>query len=297
MPYLQLAATWLAAIHPSLPWLLLTVAIWLAQYLTRKTKLGAIVWEWAANLPFPEDITPTLHKIRKLWQALPGALAGALIGAVGMGGDYAGAALGALAGFAASLKHEALKLSKKISYTGATAPLQPKEKPQPPSDDEPPKGGAGTGVPVALAVLLAISVALGGTTACGLVGGPGPNAATAPSRGDSALELAFTSSVLALNILDMAEEDYLDALSSPSDEQLRDAEERIMRLKRARALLEIAQDWLEDDAPEDEGRRALADAAQLLTIAVDELEAQGVKVPRQVRQGLAAAAALLGVAA
>jgi hypothetical protein len=301
MLHLKAAAAWLAAIHPSLPWVLLTVALWLVQYGTRKTKAGAIVWEWAANLPFSTDITPRLHVLRKLWQSLPSTLAGALIGAVGIGGDYAGAALGALAGFGAAVKHEVWKGIKAVPYVGATAPLPVKAKPPRKlgdDDDTPPSAGAGgslRGLPGAAAVMLAIGLALGGATSCGLFGGTGPDAPAAPAVDrDAALRLAFNSSALALDFIDQTEAAYLDALPTPTAEQLAGAQQRVLRLKRARAVLQVARDWLDGKLPEDEGRKALADATELLRIAGEELESQGVKLPPAVRDGLAAAAALLG---
>jgi hypothetical protein len=299
MLYIKAAAIWLAAIHPSLPWLLLTVVLWLAQYLTRKTKLGAIVWEFMAGLPFPTDITPTLHVLKKLWQALPGTLAGALIGAVGTGGDYAGAALGALAGISASVKHELLKLWKTVPYVGATAlPKSEPDKPKGDDDATPPSGSAGGGLgglPGAAAVMLAVALAVAGTTGCGLFGGSTTTAPTAPVVDrEAAMRLAFNSTALALDFIDQTEAAYLDAIEKPTGQQLLDAERRVMRLKRIRAVLGIARDWLDRGLPDDEGRKALADATELLRIAGEELEAQGVRLPPAVRDGLAAAAALLG---
>lgn len=100
-------------------WAALPLVLWFAQYLLRK--LAPSFWEWCANLgPFGAvDLSPALTLARKVWQALPSVVGGAVIMALMSGGDVRAAALGALKGALAPLLHELLKAAP-IPYQGAT---------------------------------------------------------------------------------------------------------------------------------------------------------------------------------
>lgn len=107
--YIDLVAAWLVALHPSAPWVLLTVAIWASAALCRRYAPAA--WSWMAS------VGPESGHLSDVWQALPSVLSGALAGAALTGGDYAGLWKGALAGTLSPLLHWLLKKSP-IPYTG-----------------------------------------------------------------------------------------------------------------------------------------------------------------------------------
>ncbi len=100
-------------------WGALPVLLWFVQYLVRRYLPN--LWERFANLgPFGSvDAGPVLMLARKAWQALPSAVAGAVVLAAMTGGDVHAAALGAIKGALAPLLHEVLKWSP-LPYQGAT---------------------------------------------------------------------------------------------------------------------------------------------------------------------------------
>jgi hypothetical protein len=72
---------WLSSLHPAVPWALLTLALWLAQWGQRRWL--PTLWERAANVPFGgAALGPLLTLVRKVWQGLPSVLVGALAGAL-----------------------------------------------------------------------------------------------------------------------------------------------------------------------------------------------------------------------
>ncbi len=120
MEYLQMARAWLEGIHPALPWALLTAGIWLFQYGVRRE--FPALWETIANFGPLADykLQPAVRLARKVWQALPSILLGAILSAAATGSDVGAIWLGALAGAIAPLKHELLKALPFISYKGKT---------------------------------------------------------------------------------------------------------------------------------------------------------------------------------
>ncbi len=110
MNYLITARLWLEAnVGPWAPWALLTFAIWLGAWATRRYLPS--VWS------IPAQLGPKGETLSNLWQALPSLLAGALMEATTTG-DYANAWRGALFGALAPVWHHLLKKAP-VSYLGA----------------------------------------------------------------------------------------------------------------------------------------------------------------------------------
>jgi hypothetical protein len=111
---LTAARTWLETeLHPIAPWALLTLAIWLGVYLTRKYAPAA----WAKLASWGPSSGTASH----VAQALPALLAGTLAAAAQSGADPAQLWKGALAGALAPLAHHALK-ALPGPYQGAAKP-------------------------------------------------------------------------------------------------------------------------------------------------------------------------------
>jgi hypothetical protein len=113
----------LTALHPLLPWGLLTLAIWLSAYVFRK--LVPKLWELPAALALREsafqrfpDLRPALSFLWSVWQGLPSVLLGALVGAWQLGSDPGAAWKGAIAGALAPALHHVLKALPFIPYRG-----------------------------------------------------------------------------------------------------------------------------------------------------------------------------------
>jgi hypothetical protein len=64
------------------------------------------------------------------------------------------------------------------------------------------------------------------------------------------------------------------------------------RVERVRVALEITAEYVNGKAPALEGLAALADALRVAELAVTELEADGVKVPREIKAALSGARVL-----
>lgn len=138
-------------------------------------------------------------------------------------------------------------------------------------------------------VLVALLVCLPATVGCSHGGKPA-NATT-----ERTAALAYTGAVVALEVLDAREAAYLDGIAQPTPEQLRAAEARVARLHRARDALLIVRDWLSGRS-EKNATAQLGDAARALRLVVDELRADGVRVPTSVLDGLQLAELFAGVA-
>jgi len=99
----------MVGVHPVLPWLVFTLAIWAPQWAIRTWRPG--IWEKMASLPFIKlaNLGPALKLARKAWQAIPSAAAGAILFALMNGGDIETAWIGAVGGLIAPVWHETLK--------------------------------------------------------------------------------------------------------------------------------------------------------------------------------------------
>jgi hypothetical protein len=67
----------------------------------------------------------------------------------------------------------------------------------------------------------------------------------------------------------------------------------LARVERVRAALASAAKFVDGEAPAPKGVAALAEALAVAELAVTELEADGVRVPREVKAALAAARGLI----
>jgi hypothetical protein len=97
--------------NPNAPWCALALCSWLATYAVRRW-CPAI---WAAVLRWG----PPGGVVEQVLQALPGAAASAVLGALGAGTDPWSAAKGAVAGLCAPLLHHLLKAIPQVPYRGA----------------------------------------------------------------------------------------------------------------------------------------------------------------------------------
>lgn len=120
---MQALLAYLTALHPLLPWSLLTLAIWLSVYLLRR--YVPLLWELPAALSLREiafaklpDLKPALSALWTVWQGLPSILLGALVGAWQLGSDPGAAWKGAAAGALAPALHHLLKALPFIPYRG-----------------------------------------------------------------------------------------------------------------------------------------------------------------------------------
>lgn len=141
----------------------------------------------------------------------------------------------------------------------------------------------------ASAVLLAIGLSLAVPTGC---------ASSKPASSavaEKTAVLAYTGAVVALEVLDAREAAYLDGISQPTIAQLDASKARIERLKRARDSLSLVRDWLSgrSDKP---AKAELGQAAEALRLVVEELRADGVRIPAAVLDGIQLAELFAGVA-
>jgi hypothetical protein len=120
----------LSALHPLLPWSLLTLAIWLGVYLLRR--FAPVLWtvptlvfvrDWAvAKWPDSDDAILDLWKVV---QALPSIMTGALVGAWQMGSDPSAAWKGAAVGSLAPALHYLLRALPFLPYAGKLGKTKP----------------------------------------------------------------------------------------------------------------------------------------------------------------------------
>lgn len=143
-----------------------------------------------------------------------------------------------------------------------------------------------------LSLLIALSCFVGCAPSKGSSSAP---QATAASREAA---LAFSGLHTAWALLDELERARIKAIADKGDPALAKAalpkaEAVNARLHRVRDALEIARGYLAGTKSFEDCKAALKDAASLLSTIVDELQADGVKMPEEVGAGLAAAGALL----
>lgn len=138
-------------------------------------------------------------------------------------------------------------------------------------------------------VLVALLAFLPATVGCAH-DGKGASSAT-----ERTAALAYTGAVVALEVLDAREAAYLDSIAQPTPEQLEAAEARVERLKRARDALALVRDWLTGRTDKN-ATAQLGDAAKALRLVVEELRADGVRIPASVLDGIQLAELFAGVA-
>jgi hypothetical protein len=112
---------WLAALNPSLPWLLLSAIVFAVIYGARKW--FPVQWElFAEATPLAMfDPVGVVKALNKVWQSLPAAALGAVTMLM-QGGDQKTVLLGALAGLLAPVAHELMRAIPWIPYQGQTLP-------------------------------------------------------------------------------------------------------------------------------------------------------------------------------
>jgi hypothetical protein len=120
MIYLKAALAWLAGLPAPLPESLFVLLVFGLVYVGRQC--FPKTWESIANFAywFPVDSLVVLDALRKAWQAAPAMILGAVLGAVGSGGDVAAALYTSLLGLLAVPVHEIRKAWKWDPYKGAT---------------------------------------------------------------------------------------------------------------------------------------------------------------------------------
>lgn len=172
---------------------------------------------------------------------------------------------------------------------------------QPPSDRTPPTGSAKPSsipplTPAATFLLLFGALGLIASMSSGspTLGVAACNGAKDPSAVvKSSTALAYNGAVVAWELLDQKLADELDSIQKPTAEQLDKLQTRIDRLKRIRESLNLARAWIE--GAREGGQAALEDSVKGLKLLVDELAADGVKIPKGVPDGLETATKLLGL--
>jgi len=162
---------WLYSIHPALPWALIPLSSWLANWAIRRW--SPTLWERCARLG-PGAVGSMASKA---FQALPSIVTGAIVSALASGLDLRQTVLGALVGLGAPIWHEFLK-NMPGPYRGGMPPAA--------SDASIPKVG-----PVALLVLLSLSgcaTSLEAARVDGLAARRAATVGTAPSSRCTALD-------------------------------------------------------------------------------------------------------------
>lgn len=110
--------------NPALWPCVVVAALWVAQWAVRRWAPG--VWEKMADLPFRNELTEFDKRMRKVWQAIPSAVMGAVLFGLAGGGDIVDAAVGAVFALLAPIFHELLK-KLPIPYRGGTPPAADKD--------------------------------------------------------------------------------------------------------------------------------------------------------------------------
>ncbi len=267
--YLATVRDALASAHPSLPWIVLALAIFLVQYGVRRWCPS--LWLWAFRW-IPEDLPAVF---RNAIQSAPSLFMGLALPSLASGGDLRHAFWGTLAGTAAPVAHHLLKAVPFLRYRGQLGKYIIK----PPT------------IPPVLPLLLLVGALLTvpHVTACS----PQQPAQTALVQ--RAGVVAFESSVAAYAIALDAETRRVEELvtqyetPTPLDQEI--ARSRLERLERVERALLVARAWLSGEASDADGKRAIGDAATLLVVLLEELLTQRVPIPRYVIDGARAAQA------
>lgn len=116
MSVFESARAWLASVDPAAPAALLVLACFAFVWLLRRSPK---LWSYVeASVPFVTELDPgpVFTVVWKSWQALPGAIFGAVTAALFGGVSVPNAFYGVLAAAAASLTHEIMK-----AYNGEVA--------------------------------------------------------------------------------------------------------------------------------------------------------------------------------
>lgn len=270
LQYIQAAREFLAAINPDLPAAAFVALVFLVVLAIRKAFPSA--WEkWSAVVPvLAIDPSPVLVLLSKAWQAVPAAVIGAVLAALQSGADVRTTVYGALLALLAPVAHELAK-----NYKGTLGASKPRLPPV---------------LPVlylfGLAAFVSVQPWMAGCAAV-------PSKAAVSDVVQRSSALAFNGATLALLYLDEQEAKRLDALPHPTELELQQATAHVERLTRARDALAIVRKALSGELGDLDERGKLREAVEALDLVASELEADGVKLPKDLQSALAAARVVL----
>lgn len=145
-----------------------------------------------------------------------------------------------------------------------------------------PKLPPGLGTLLFIGVLMAAGLRGGALLVSGCASVPPPVKAQVI---ESAKAIAYAEAVIALELLDQAEADKLDAIQSPTEAQIVAARARVAQLVLARDLLKEARLWIMGESDAD-GAGAIQRAAVVLRDVVKAIKAEGGDVPPVVETAL-----------
>ena len=251
----------LIAVHPIAPYGFLAFCLWLGAYGVRRW-LPSL---WLPLTLWPDRESPVAHVI----QALPTTVVGAAWAGFTTGGEPLEFVFGALSGACAPVWHHVLK-ALPIEYRGplhdAAARLWQSLK------------RASRGLLVLSVLLLALPSCAGATS-------------PAAHHVETGAAMAYSSAVVALELLDAVQAEHIASFEAPTDAQLAEAEALVRQLELARDALALTRDYLTGERPTDDVRGPLRDGVALLRQVI---EAEGVRVPPRAAEALRVAEAWLG---
>lgn len=143
------------------------------------------------------------------------------------------------------------------------------------------------------ALIVLFAVGFGGATLVGCAGANRPVA----HHVETGAAMAYTSAVVALELLDAVQAEHIASLEAPTDAQLAEAETLVRRLELARDALAVVECTLVAERcrpplqPAKDLRGPLRDGLRLLRQAVDT---EGVRVPPRAAEALRVAEVWLG---
>lgn len=251
----------LASVHPIAPYGFLAFCLWLGAYGVRRW-LPSL---WLPLTLWPDRESPVAHVI----QALPTTVVGAAWAGFTTGGEPLEFVFGALSGACAPVWHHVLK-ALPIEYRGplhdAAARLWQSLK------------RASRGLLVLSVLLLALPSCAGATS-------------PAAHHVETGAAMAYSSAVVALELLDALDAQRLAAAGELTDAELEAAETRVRRLELARDALALARSYLTEGRATDDVRGPLRDGVRLLRQAA---ETEDARVPPRAAEALRVAEAWLG---
>lgn len=145
-----------------------------------------------------------------------------------------------------------------------------------------PKLPTGVGTMLLVGMLMAAGLRGGVLLVSGCASVPPPTRAQVV---ESVKAIAYAEAVIALELLDQAEADRLDAIQSPTEAQVVAARARVAQLVLARDLLKEARAWIMGESDAD-GAGAIQRAAVVLRDVVKTIKAEGGDVPPVVENAL-----------
>lgn len=158
-------------------------------------------------------------------------------------------------------------------------------------DNEPPWRIQATVATLCVWLVLVACVTMAAASCAAGQGGPSKAAVSDVVKRSSAL--AFNGATLALLYLDEQEAKHLDSLPHPTELDMQQAVLRVERLTRARDALALVRRALAGELGDLDERGKLREAVEALDLVASELEADGVRLPKDLQSALAAARVVL----